>query len=349
MLIRIATDSDAKKWDHFVSHHPNSSPYHRFGWKKAIEKSYSHKCFYLIAEDDSNEIVGVLPSVLIKPPIAPGQLCSLPFCDRGEAISEDSEIEQALIDRAQEIAITNQVRYEYRSSLLPGDVQNGVLNDSDKVRMLLSLPDNSEALLSGFKSKLRSQIKKAEKNDLDYEVGRDSKLIEDFYHVFTINMRDLGSPTHSKKWFQQIRHNYQDNMIISIVRYKEQAIGAGIVLFNGEVAAIPWASTLRKYNRLSPNMLLYWSLLQYSSDNGYKIFDFGRSSFGEGTYRFKQQWGAQPLLLNWRTYLKKKAQPQVALSPVKGNIRSSIETVWSRLPLPMTIQLGSRIRKYISL
>lgn len=349
MLIRIATDSDEQKWDHFVSRHPNSSPYHRFAWKKAIENSYSHPCFYLIAEDESRNIVGILPSVLIKPPISAGQLCSLPFCDRGEALTENLKIEQALIARAQGIAINNHVKYEYRASLLADDLQDQALQNGDKVRMLLPLPENSQSLLCGFKSKLRSQIRKAEKNGLVFDVGRDKDLINDFYRVFTINMRDLGSPTHSKQWFDEIRSNYGDNMIISIVRYSGEPIGAGIVLLNGEVAVIPWASTLRKFNRLSPNMLLYWSLLQFSSDNGYKVFDFGRSSFGEGTYRFKQQWGAQPLPLNWKTFMNKEAQPQHTTSSLKGNIRTSIETIWSRLPLPMTIHLGSKIRKYISL
>lgn len=349
MLIRIATDDDGAKWDHFVSHHSKASPYHRFAWKTSIQNSYSHKCYYLIAEDKDGNIVGILPSALIKPPLTSGQLCSLPFCDRGESLTVDSKVEQALMIKAHEIAAANHASYEYRASGNISADNVKVYENGHKVRMLLELPESSDTLLASFKSKLRSQVKKAEKNGLDLEIGRNSHLIDAFYKVFTINMRDLGSPTHSKKWFQEITRNYQQNMIISIIKYNNQPVGAGMVLFNGVTAAIPWASTKREFNRLSPNMMLYWSLLRYATDHGYKVFDFGRSGFGEGTYRFKQQWGAYPVPLQWETYKKNLVEPQNVELQRKGNIRPIVESIWRHLPLPMTVKLGSGIRKYISL
>jgi lipid II:glycine glycyltransferase (peptidoglycan interpeptide bridge formation enzyme) len=216
--------------------------------------------------------------------------------------------------------------------------------------MLLDLPSSADELLAGFKSKLRSQIRKAEKNGLVFETGRDARFIDDFYRVFTVNMRDLGSPTHSRAWFESICEQFAENMIISVVKHQGQPIGAGIVLMNGSHAAIPWASTIRSFNRLSPNMLLYWSLLSYVADHGFKTFDFGRSSFGEGTYKFKQQWGAEPVALAWRSPGENGheaiAEPSIHR---KSQMRKTVESVWTRLPLPMTVLLGSRIRKYISL
>lgn len=347
MQIELATDNDEARWDSFVSSHKNASPYHRFAWKKAIEKSYSHKCFYLIAEDESGTILGILPSVLITPPLVSGQLCSLPFCDRGEALGINPEIEQELIRKAHEIALSNNSIYEYRSCGSLSDSEP--LNSSHKVSMVLKLPESSDKLLESFTSKLRSQIRKAQKNGLTYEIGQSAQLINDFYHILTINMRDLGSPTHSKKWFEEIQQNYKENMIISVVRLNDEAIGAGIVLLNGSIASIPWASTIRNFNKLSPNMLLYWSFLKYAAEHGYEYFDFGRSSYGEGTFKFKQQWGAKPQPLKWKKFRDEKAQDPVEQSQEKSNIRSVLETIWSRLPLAMTVFVGSRIRKYISL
>ncbi len=349
MPIRLATENDAEVWDYYVSQYEGASPYHRFAWKKAIEESYSHKCVYLIAEDDSNNIQGILPTVLIAPPLTSGRLCSLPFCDRGEALTDNPEVKKALIQRAQQVATQNKVIYEYRASSRTTAQNPTNLDQSMKVSMMLELPESSAALLASFKSKLRSQIKKAGKNGLTFDIGQSMNMIDDFYRVFTINMRDLGSPTHSKKWFEQIRQSYQENMIISIVRYEGQPVGAGIVLLNARAAVIPWASTLRKYNHLSPNMLLYWSLLSYVSDHGYRTFDFGRSSYGEGTYKFKQQWGAIPVPLDWKTFARDQVETPALQSQVKGNLRTAVETVWSYLPLSMTVLLGSRIRKYISL
>lgn len=355
MEIRLASDNDEEEWNNFTSQHPQVSPYHHFAWKKTIEKAYGHQCFYLIAENTDREIVGVLPTVAITPPFISGTLCALPFCDLGSCLAIDKTIEQHLINKARDMALQSKLStFEYRTSQKPPADDDIIkhLTKAHKVRMLLALPETSDILLSSFKAKLRSQIKKAEKNGLVAELGQSDKLIDEFYDVFSHNMKDLGSPTHSKKWFTEIKNNYKHDMVISIIRYESQAIAAGIVLFKGPIAAIPWASTKRKFNRLAPNMLLYWSLLKYSTDNGYKIFDFGRSSYEEGTYKFKKQWGAKPLLLKWQGFHNTGQEdiPENNTNMInKSKARALIETAWKKLPLTLTIAIGPKIRKYISL
>jgi hypothetical protein len=49
MKIKLAEDSDQKRWDEFILSHPKASPYHLFAWKKAIEAAYGHKCINLCA------------------------------------------------------------------------------------------------------------------------------------------------------------------------------------------------------------------------------------------------------------------------------------------------------------
>jgi hypothetical protein len=163
-------------------------------------------------------------------------------------------------------------------------------------------------------------------------------------------MKALGSPVHAKKWFESLLEHYQERMVISLVYKDEIPIGAGIVLIAGNKAAIPWASTKAEFNRLSPNMMLYWSLLKHLSENGINEFDFGRSSYDEGTYKFKQQWGAQPTPLNWQVIdLQPTRQNPENKAVGSGKLRSIIENVWRKLPLDFTIFLGPKIRKYISL
>jgi len=355
MQIRLATDNDEEKWNFFTSRHPQVSPYHHFAWKKAIENAYGHQCNYLIAENTNKEIVGVLPTVSITPPVISGKLCALPFCDLGASLAIDESIEGMLINKARDLAIQQKLPvFEYRASQKydTSESINEPLSREQKVRMLLELPESSEALLAGFKAKLRSQIKKAIKNGLTVELGQSDQLIDQFYDVFSHNMKDLGSPTHSKNWFSEIKNNYDKDMVVSIIKYEGQPVGAGIILLNGPIAAIPWASTKREFNRLSPNMLLYWSLLKYATDHGYKTFDFGRSSYEEGTYKFKKQWGARPLSLKWKKF-DNTGRENISVNNThkskQSKIRPLIESVWKKLPLALTIAIGSKIRKYISL
>jgi serine/alanine adding enzyme len=86
-------------------------------------------------------------------------------------------------------------------------------------------------------------------------------------------------------------------------------------------------------------------VLRYACEQGYRIFDFGRSTRDSGTYRFKQQWGAKPVQLEWHYWLR-DGQPLPELNPQNPKFSFAIET-WKRLPLPLTTLIGPRISKYL--
>lgn len=343
--IKAATYSDQEEIDSFLNNAQCSAPYQHLQWLLAIHKAYGHQYEYLLARKDK-EIVGVLPISIFRKLSGKKQLCSLPFCDIGGVVTDDNVVRNILVQYAVNMAEQLQATPLELRQRLTGQ-QSNVDMTNRKVSMLLDLPDSAEALLAGFKSKLRSQIKKAEKNGLLFDFANDAKSIDDFFYVFSRNMHLLGSPTHSIKWFHALRETYRDDLLVGRVWFEDKIVAAGILLFSGTNVSIPWASTLRDYNRLAPNMLLYWNLLRVSCERGCKQFDFGRSTFGEGTYRFKQQWGANPVLLDWQ-YLDK--QGEVAeLSVNKSRVRDMVETVWKKLPLSVVNIIGPRMRRHISL
>ncbi|MEP1446595.1 MAG: FemAB family XrtA/PEP-CTERM system-associated protein [Paraglaciecola sp.] len=346
MKIRQANPVDQAAWDKYVNGHKDASPYHRFAWVLSIKQAYQHQNISLLAVDNE-EIVGVLPCVKMQNPLRRVNYCALPFCDIGFALANDEEILNALQSEA--LSLLQQSKgnsFDYRDTANAADDTE---LDGKKVRMVLPLPGSAEALLAGFKSKLRSQIRKAEKNGLNCEIASSPKNIDDFYQIFAINMRKLGSPVHSKKWFEALFTHYAEHIILSVVYKDTIPVGAGIVLLNGNKAAIPWASTVAKYNKLAPNMMLYWSLLEHVSNLGCTEFDFGRSTYGEGTYKFKRQWGAEPIPLAWSNLVAQQ-QPIAENTPSKpSQIRSLVEKTWAKLPLGVTTTLGPKIRKHISL
>ena len=172
-------------------------------------------------------------------------------------------------------------------------------------------------------------------------------LLDDFYKVFLINMRDLGSPVHSKELMRHVLEAFPERSRIFAVYHAGRPIAASLVIgFNG-VLRNPWASSDRRYAAMSPNMLLYSRMLEYACDNGYQTFDFGRSTPGEGTYRFKEQWGAQPAPLHWYVISADGSATAAQESPSERFKLAA--RLWSKLPVPLTRVLGPRIRKHISL
>jgi len=343
ITIKEASSQDSDRWNRFVEKNPDSGPYHLWGWSRAITEAYKHKIYHLIAEDnESKTIAGILPLLYIKIPFIKRELVSMPFCDYGGPLADTQESAEALCRKSIEVADSLKARLEIRCSRPLSDPTDFALY-SGKVRLLLELPMDSLTLFKNFKSKLRSQIKKPLKEGLFAKKGR-GELLHDFYSVFCVNMRDLGSPVHSFIWFRKLLSNLKEKVRIGVVYKEKIPVAGGIILLHNKTVSIPWASSLREYSRLSPNMLLYWSFLEFASDNGYRFFDFGRSNPGSGTFKFKRQWGAEPMTLCWYN-------PVVSGTDHAGlhNIRAKAENFWSCLPLSVSNCMGPKLRKYISL
>ncbi|HTN34066.1 MAG TPA: FemAB family XrtA/PEP-CTERM system-associated protein [Marinobacter sp.] len=351
-----------RDYDQYVAGHAHATPYHNSAWLQAVESAYGHTG-WLITVHQNGVLCGVLPLVEVKPPIGSRSLVSLPFCDLGGVLADNEDIRNKLMSEAKALAKTNRAKIleireggaaleteleeqkEQQAHTLPADT---------KVRMLCDLPESGEALFKSYKPKLRSQIRKAEKNGLRAELRTDADAINLFYDVFAQNMHRLGSPVHSLRWFQDLKTAYGDQMLVSVVFKEDKPVGAGIVLVQGKQACIPWASTLEEFNRLAPNMLLYWTLLNHVCDLGCTVFDFGRSTLGEGTFRFKKQWGAKPYELIWTEYLNghksvAEAETTSGSASALSRMRPFIENIWRRLPLSVSNWLGPKLRRYITL
>lgn len=90
---------------------------------------------------------------------------------------------------------------------------------------------------------------------------------------------------------------------------------------------------------------MYWEILKYAIRHGYRQFDFGRSTIGAGTYKFKKQWGAKPMQLYWHYWLKDKGElPSLNHSNPKYSLAIR---VWKKIPLPITKLIAPMIVKYL--
>lgn len=350
MTVRLLTPSDNIAWDEYVYKHPDAMHAHLVCWKDVIEKSYGKKGYYLIAEEN-DKIVGLLPLFHIKSFLFGDQLVSMPYLTYGGIISDSDDVCAHIIKKALEIIeeLKSDV-IELRCAVLPNKEIFNFETDinTSKVSMRLKLPSSAEELFKSFKSKLRSQIRRPEKEGMTFTIGN-SELVDDFYKVFVVTMRDLGSPVHSLKLFKNIVHCLKETIKISVVYHEGKPVAAGLITIFKNFVEIPWASSLRKYNRLSPNMMLYWSLLEYCSSSGFEWFDFGRSTPGEGTYKFKEQWGAKPLGLNWVQLSNKVGLHQDNSLNFGTSLKELMTSTWSKLPVPVASWLGKKIRKNISL
>jgi FemAB-related protein (PEP-CTERM system-associated) len=210
--------------------------------------------------------------------------------------------------------------------------------------MRLPLPRSTEEAWEAMDRKVRNQIRKAEKSGLTASIGGLEHL-DDFYAIFARNMRDLGTPVYGRELFHRVLTVFSESAHVVIVHYQGKAIAGGILLRHRDTVETPWASSLAEYRSLCPNHTLYWSVMQWAIARQLNVLDFGRSTPDEGTFRFKQQWGAAASPLCWEYSLFGGSQ-MPDQSPKNPKFRAAIE-LWKRCPLWLTNTLGPRLVRSI--
>jgi FemAB-related protein (PEP-CTERM system-associated) len=330
------------EWDEFVKCHPYGRIYHLSQWNELIRNYFKHPIKYIVLEN-TNSIEGVLPLTEFKSMLFGKYSVSLPFINYGGP----------LINSASQFSIINKylIKYQKQSNFDFIELRMETLYETPfhvkqhKVTFLIDLPDNSEELFNSFKSKVRNQIRRPLKEAMYCKVGLDN-LLNDFYRVYSINMRDLGTPALPKSFFRNILKTFPDNVsIVCVYTVDHKATAASFLIHYNDVCEIPWASSLKQYNKFSPNMLLYWESFKTAIEKGCKQFDMGRCSRDSGTYKFKQQWGAQEKPLFWY-YVLSNSKDLPELNPNNRKYSLLIKT-WKKLPVIIANSLSPLIIKDI--
>jgi len=343
MTVKVTIyDGDNVEWDAYINAFPGASNYHQFNWKRVIEQSFGHRTYYLVAQNRGNEIRGVLPLVHMNSSLFGNFLISLPFVNYGGLLCSDYEAAEAMIsESARILKESGSAHAEFRHLRIWG---SGLSLKQHKVTMLLDLEKSMETQWKKLDTKVRNQVRKAEKNGLKTVVGY-LELLDGFYEVFCRNMRDLGTPVYGKSFFRNILETFPESTKIVSITLGGKTIASGILTWFKDTIEVPWASSVRDYRELCPNNLLYWEALKFAINRGLRTFDFGRSTPDEGTYRFKKRWGARPVPLFWQYLLSDgKAVPE--LNPKNPKFDLAIRA-WKKLPVSLASLIGPHIVRNI--
>ena len=340
MQVAELTKEREKDWDRYVQKSDGGTFYHQIGWRNAVVNTYGCRFYYLMALED-DEIVGILPLFVMGGFPFEKALVSVPFAPYGGICANNQGIENELLKAAKDIAHSEKAGYLELRCFDKTDL-NLILRD-DFATLILQLDPDSEKLWQSFKPKVRNQTRKAMKSGLEVKIG--NQYLRDFYNIYAENMRDLGTPVHSLNLFKNIIREFPGLVETVVLLYSQKIIGGAFLSFYKDTVNDLWASSLREYFQYCPNNLLYREAIKYSCEKGYKYFDFGRSEWNSGTFKFKEQWGAEPKQLYYQYYLPKSDNvPSLNQSSLKYRC---FTWTWRKMPLVITNSLGPLLRRNI--
>jgi len=266
---------DVAEWQGFVVSKQHANVYHDAKWCALIKANFGHKPYYITCRKPTGELCGVFPAVHLNSKLFGTFLVSMPYFNYGGPLSDYPAVSQKML--------------EYCTQ--------------HKVTMILPLPESDEELDKQLGTKVRAQVNRAARENLEFSIGG-IELLSEFYKVFSHNMRDLGTPVYSKRFFQSILESFSEQASLTVVRHKGRPVAAGFLLGYKDKLEIPWASSLRSANPLGANMYMYRQILRTAIERRYEFFDFGRSSKDASTYKYKKQWGALEHPLYWHYWLR---------------------------------------------
>jgi FemAB-related protein (PEP-CTERM system-associated) len=364
------TEEDKATWDAYVMNRSDGTLFHLTSWKVAIERTFGHKSIYLMAVRDkktdsnesiscisssenlkkkstnsvncTNEIVGIIPLFRIKIFLFSDFLTSLPFAEIGGILADNEVVAEKLFDRAAEITQKFQCDYlELRNRKPAFELPIKSLYYKFS-REIFSDPDEN---MKAIPRKARRMVRQGIKFGLRSEIG--NHLLNDFYEILAKSYHSLGTPIFPIKLFKNLIEVFNNDIQILLIRNKEKTPIAGVLTFFFKDHVMPYyAGSIFEYRKLAPNDFMYWELMRYGCENGYKVFDYGRSKIGTGSYHFKRHWGFEPVLLPYQYHLVKSNEIPDQ-SPANPKYQKKIE-LWRKLPFTVTKILGPPIARYLA-
>jgi len=336
VAVRPFRPGDEQQWDDFVRARPGGTFFHLSGWKRVIERAFRHRTYYALAER-GGLVTGVLPLVHVKSLLFGSSLISTAFAVQGGPLAADGESLSALESEAVRLMEVLRVPVlELR------DFSESRADWPSKSNLYATfrreLDPSVERNLKLIPRKQRAMVRKGMRNELRSQIDDG---VDQLYRVYSESVRNLGTPVFPKSYFRLLMEEFSGCCdIVTVTCGRKAAASVLNFYFRDEVLPF-YGGGVQEARALAANDFMYWEVMRRACERGCRIFDFGRSKIGTGSYAFKCNWGFEPTPLVYQ-YRLAPGRSVPDLNPLNPKLALFV-AVWKRLPLPVAAWLGPRI------
>ena len=335
--VRKLQPADFSRWDEFVRDCSEATFFHRAGWSPVIERAFGHRTNFLFAEAEGR-IEGVLPLAEVRSFLFGNTLVSLPFCVYGGVAATTDRARRALDSAAVTLAEERRVDHlEYRS-LVPHHAEWAHTDLYVTFRKAID-PDPETNLLE-IPRKQRAMVRKGIKAGLTGEIDDG---VERFFAAYSQSVHRLGTPVFPRRYFEILRETFgADCEVLNVTRNGVLVASVMSFYFRDEVLPYYGGGT-EEAREVAGNDFMYWELMRRACERGLRVFDYGRSKRGTGSFDFKKNWGFEPQPLNYE-YRLVKGKRVAEVNPLNPKYRLLIK-LWQRMPLSLANRIGPLIAR----
>lgn len=331
---------DRVEWDAFVRTAPDGTPFHLTAWRDAVVAAFGHTPRYLVARR-AGAIEGVLPMFEVRGLLGRRALVSTAYAVYGGLCATTPEARLELVAAAGALARRSRVSHVELRHVR--DQGQALPTKELYVAFSREISPRDEDNLEAIPRKQRRMVRQGAKHGLTAETG--VRHLDDVYDVYAESVRNLGTPVFPRRLFHALAESYGKDCHVLAV-FHERRVVAGVLTLLFEDRVLPYyGGARREAFAYSVNDFMYWELMRFAAAAGYRVFDFGRSRVGTGSYDFKRHWGFEPKPLPYQ-YILIGTDELPDVNPSNPRFRRVIDT-WKKLPLPITNRVGPWLTRYL--
>ncbi len=350
--LQLNNQEECRSWDEFCimqNHRP--ALFHSSGWARAVVDAYSVECKSFAEIGQNGKIKTVFSVFECRNMRLKKRFVSIPHAPYGGFLNDEMQDEsdhQVLLELfAGSLCNMSEKRILTRS-VAPEAIDEGKLESGERVTMWLELPNDVDTLWKSFPAKVRNQVRKAEREGVTVSAGTTNREFNDFYKLYSKRMHELGTPPHSRRFFKLLMNEFSDSAEFTVAYHENKPIAAIFDIGFGVWRVNLYGASDFARRSLCANNLVYWQALRNGVERGAKWFDFGRSEYGQGQYRFKKQWGAQPRRVAefWLVKTEEGADGQWQ-EHESGGYNRGLADIWRRTPRFCADIAGPFLRRFV--
>lgn len=178
--------------------------------------------------------------------------------------------------------------------------KNGFIYKKREVSSVIPLDFNTGDIYQQFKPEARTATRRSQK------LGVKIKIKEDFSQFYPILKKNLKlrhnvNPTHTLEELLRLKKLFPER-ILQFGAYLEDKMIAGVTNFlcNDRVVLAFYISHDEDYQKYRPVNFLFYEIIKWSIEKGYKFLDYGIFTVNEdpnwGLGKFKESFGARGIL-----------------------------------------------------
>jgi hypothetical protein len=354
-------DPSDPRWDRFVEAHERSLVYHLGAWPRILRSAYGFTPVCLGLEQDG-VLQGVLPLMYSHGLVSGKRLRSLPVVPCAGPLAATAAGEAELLAAARRLtdARAKSLTFTSRNSAYSAAVPEISCRPKHPTWIVALPPDPDElrtAWRKGSKN-LHRNLNKAEKSGVTVREGSSTEDLRAFYAVYLTTMKSHHALPRSYRQLSEARRLLGPHVFrVFLAEYEGKTIAAGVFhSFNGTVELLYNGSDPAGRD-LRPNHALYWHVMRWGIENGYRQFDFGEAKPGSQLERFKAQWGADRVAEYRYDYAVggapgradslRHAGERMGRAGGASRREQMIARAWDRAPLPVTRLAGAVVYRLL--